>query len=130
SVAVAPAPPKAPVTPTAPPAPTAITTAPANSAINVAANQVAPNTPVQVGNVTTTAGAIAAVDPTAQISMPINSVFSAAPRSNHNDRSNGSHSEGHNGRGAENAHSHAFGGHGYGHDNSKSEGFGGHSHFH
>lgn len=105
-------------------------TAPANSNMNLAASQVAPNTPVQVGNVSTTAGAIAAIDPNAQISMPINSVFSAAPRSNHNDRSNGSRSEGHNGRGAENAHSSAFGGHGYGHDNSKSEGFGGHSHFH
>lgn len=108
----------------------AVSAKPANSTINVNANQLAANTVVQVGDTITTAGAIADTNPTAQISVPMESVFSVPTRSNHNEQTHSSHTNGDNGRGADNAHSHAFGGHGYGHDNSKSEGFGGHSHFH
>ncbi|MEK0169470.1 hypothetical protein [Pseudescherichia vulneris] len=110
--------------------PVAVATKPANSSINVNANQLMPDTVVQVGDAMTTAGAIAATNPTAQISVPMESVFDVPVRSNHNVQTHNSHASGDKGRGAENAHSHAFGGHGYGHDNSKSEGFGGHSHFH
>lgn len=102
----------------------------ANSTINVDANQLAANTPVQVGDVITTAGAIAATNPTAQISVPMESVFTTPSRSNHNNRERSVDHQEHQGRGADNEHSHAFGGHGYGHDNSKSEGFGGHAQFH
>lgn len=101
-----------------------------NSTINVDANQLAANTPVQVGDVITTAGAIAAINPTAQISVPMESVFTRPSRSNHNNRERSVDHQEHQGRGADNEHSHAFGGHGYGHDNSKSEGFGGHAQFH
>ncbi|WP_313449760.1 hypothetical protein [Pseudescherichia sp.] len=110
--------------------PVAVATKPANSSINVNANQLMPDTVVQVGDAMTTAGAIAATNPTAQISVPTESVFDVPVRSNHNVQTHNLHASGDKGRGAENAHSHAFGGHGYGHDNSKSEGFGGHSHFH
>mgnify|MGYP000871625100 CR=1 FL=1 len=110
--------------------PVAVATKPANSSINVNANQLMPDTVVQVGDAMTTAGAIAATNPTAQISVPMESVFDVPVRSNHNVQTHNSPASGDKGRGAENAHSHAFGGHGYGHDNSKSEGFGGHSHFH
>ncbi len=110
--------------------PVAVATKPANSSINVNANQLMPDTVVQVGDAITTAGAIAATNPTAQISVPMESVFDVPVRSNHNVQTHNSHASGDNGRGAETAHSHSFGGHGYGHDNSKSEGFGGHSHFH
>lgn len=113
----------------------AVPTKPTNSVINVAVSTVAPNTTVTATidgkPVTTTAGAIAAVAPTTQITMPIDSVFSAPARkggADHNGHNGGN--VGHDSRGSDNAHSHAFGGHGYGHDNSKSEGFGGHSHFH
>ena len=102
----------------------------ANSTINVDANQLAANTPVQVGDVITTAGAIAATNPTAQISVPMESVFTTPSRSNHNNRERSVDHQEHQGRGADNEHSHAFGGHGYGHDNSKSKGFGGHAQFH
>jgi len=110
--------------------PVAVATKPANSSINVNANQLMPDTVVLVGDAMTTAGAIAATNPTAQISVPTESVFDVPVRSNHNVQTHNLHASGDKGRGAENAHSHAFGGHGYGHDNSKSEGFGGHSHFH
>jgi len=56
----------------------------ANSAINVDASQLAANTPIQAGDVITTAGAIAATSPTAQISVAMESVFSTPSRSNHN----------------------------------------------
>lgn len=102
----------------------------ANSTINVDANQLAANTPVQVGDVITTAGAIAATNPTAQISVPMESVFTTPSRSNHNNRERSVDHQEHQGRGVDNEHSHAFGGHGYGHDNSKSKGFGGHAQFH
>lgn len=115
-------------TPVSPPV--AVSNVVANSAINVNASQLAANTPVQVDNTITTAGAIAAVNPDAQISVPMESVFSTPTRSNHNNRESSVDREEHQGRGADNEHSHAFGGHGYGHDNSKSEGFGGHAQFH
>ncbi len=111
-------------------APVTISNAEANSAINVDASQLAANTPVQVGDVITTAGAIAATNPTAQISVPMESVFSTPSRSNHNNRERSFDHQEHQGRGADNEHSNALGGHGYGHDNSKSEGFGGHAQFH
>ena len=111
-------------------APVTVSNAVAKSTINVDASQLAANTPVQVGDVITTAGAIAATSPTAQISVPMESVFSTPSRSNHNNRERSVDHQEHQGRGADNEHSHAFGGHGYGHDNSKSEGFGGHAQFH
>lgn len=111
-------------------APVTISNTVVNSAINVDASQLAANTPVQVGEVITTAGAIAATNPTAQISVPMESIFSTPSHSNHNNRERSVDHEAHQGRGADNEHSHAFGGHGYGHDNSKSEGFGGHAQFH
>lgn len=109
---------------------------PTGNTINQAASAIKPNTPVNVTDATgktttTTAGAIAKTDPTAQISVNFQSAFNVnQPKGgNNNGRSEG-HNEHGTGRGSDNAHSHAFGGHGYGHDNSRSEGFGGHSHFH
>ncbi|QFH68996.1 hypothetical protein FR762_04145 [Enterobacter sp. E76] len=79
----------------------------------------------------TTVGEIAKVNPQAQISVPYVSAFTTSPRRGNNSATgNNGMRAGHEGRGADNAHSHAFGGHGYGHDNSRSEGFGGHSQFH
>ncbi|EBY6102346.1 hypothetical protein FMZ73_07430 [Salmonella enterica subsp. enterica] len=86
----------------------AVSTAPANSTINQAAASLNPSTPVSATingqTVQTTAGAIAAVNPQAQIQTPINSVFAAAPRkggNNHNDHN--SHSEHGTGNGGNNA---------------------------
>lgn len=106
-----------------------------NSDIKQAADNIPANTPVSVtiGDQTyqTTAGEIAKVNPQAQISVPFVSAFvTSTRRGNNNGTGNNGMRAGHEGRGAENAHSHAFGGHGYGSDNSRSEGFGGHSHFH
>ncbi len=79
----------------------------------------------------TTVGEIAKVNPQAQISVPYVSAFTTSMRRGNNSATgNNGMRAGHEGRGADNAHSHAFGGHGYGHDNSRSEGFGGHSQFH
>ncbi|EMR5622789.1 hypothetical protein ABL632_004010 [Salmonella enterica subsp. enterica serovar Braenderup] len=98
---------------------TAQTTAPANSTINQAAGSLNPNTPVSVSingqTVQTTAGAIAAVNPQAQIQTPINSIFAAAPRkggNNHGDRgSRSEHGTGNGGNNAANSNSaHGLGG--------------------
>ncbi|EAZ1107003.1 hypothetical protein BRR69_12365 [Salmonella enterica] len=97
----------------------AVSTAPANSTINQAAGSLNPNTPVSVSingqTVQTTAGAIAAVNPQAQIQTPINSVFAAAPRkggNNHGDRNSRSeHGTGNGGNNAANSNSaHGLGG--------------------
>ena len=103
--------------------------------IQQAASSLPKNIPVDVtlGDkvLHTTVGEIAKVNPQAQISMPFVSAFTPSTRrGNNNATGNNGMRAGHEGRGADNAHSHAFGGHGYGHDNSRSEGFGGHSHFH
>lgn len=102
--------------------------------INVSVNSLKPDTQVNVTvegkTFTTTAGAIAKVDPQAQISVPHMPVLVRTQYNGANHGNNGARKGESNGRGADNAHSHAFGGHGYGHDNSRSEGFGGHSHFH
>ncbi|MEL4014366.1 hypothetical protein [Dryocola clanedunensis] len=114
---------------------TLVSSSKAPASINVAAAALHPDTPVSVSinGVTqaTTAGALAAVNPDIQISVPHVAVFeSAAVKGGFDHNSDTSSSVGHQGRGQENAHSHAFGGHGYGADNSHTEGFGGHSHFH
>lgn len=98
---------------------TAQTTAPANSTINQAAASLNPSTPVSATingqTVQTTAGAIAAVNPQAQIQTPINSVFAAPARkggNNHNDRgSRSEHGTGNGGNNAANSNSaHGLGG--------------------
>lgn len=114
---------------------TALMNVDANSTIRQPAEKLPANTPVSVtvdGKTTqTTAGEIAKVNPQAQINVAFNSAFITPTRTaNNNSRDSGSQRAGHEGRGADNAHSHAFGGHGYGSDNSRSEGFGGHSQFH
>ncbi|ENG0769485.1 hypothetical protein ABTS79_003060 [Salmonella enterica subsp. enterica] len=91
----------------------AVSTAPANSTINQAAANLPAKTPVSVTingvTQTTTAGAIAAVNPQAQIQTPINSVFAAAPRkggNNHGDRgSRSEHGTGNGGNNAQNSRS-------------------------
>lgn len=97
----------------------AVSTAPANSTINQAAANLPAKTPVSVTingvTQTTTAGAIAAVNPQAQIQTPINSVFAAAPRkggNNHGDRgSRSEHGTGNGGNNAANSNSaHGLGG--------------------
>ena len=108
----------------------------ASGSINVAASSLHPDTPVSVSfngiTQTTTAGELAAQNPTIQVAVPhVQAIINSPIVKGGQDR-NGKHSGtmGHDGRGQDNAHSHAFGGHGYGADNSRSEGFGGHSHFH
>lgn len=108
----------------------------ATGTINVSAASLHPDTAVSVSvngtTQTTTAGELAALNPTIQVAVPhVQAIISSTIVKGGQD-SNGKHngSGGHEGRGQENAHSHAFGGHGYGADNSRSEGFGGHSHFH
>ena len=103
--------------------------------IQQAASSLPKNIPVDVtiGDkvIHTTVGEIAKVNPQAQISVPYVSAFTTSTRRGNNSATgNNGMRAGHEGRGADNAHSHAFGGHGYGHDNSRSEGFGGHSQFH
>lgn len=103
--------------------------------INVAAASLPANTPVTATihgvSQTTTAGAIAALNPAEQIAVPHVAAFQrTAVKGGASGKSGHSTTTGHDGHGQENAHSHAFGGHGYGADNSRSEGFGGHSHFH
>lgn len=103
--------------------------------INVAASSLPANTPVTATvngvTTTTTAGAIAAIDPSIQVAVPHVAAFRRTTiKGGTEDKSGHASLSGHDGRGSDNAHSHAFGGHGYGHDNSSSEGFGGHSHFH
>ncbi|EHQ2770439.1 hypothetical protein KRB99_000008 [Salmonella enterica] len=91
----------------------------ANATINQAAASLNPSTPVSATingqTVQTTAGAIAAVNPQAQIQTPINSVFAAAPRkggNNHSDRgSRSEHGTGNGGNNAANSNSaHGLGG--------------------
>ena len=102
--------------------------------INVDVDSLKPSTPVTatVNGITQTitAGELSHFAPAIQVSVPHIPALMSSNKSNHSDRNSSLHTEGHIGRGSDNAHSHAFGGHGYGHDNSKSEGFGGHSHFH
>lgn len=74
-----------------------------NSSINVNVSTVPASTPVHVGDLVTTAGAVAAIDPNAQISVPMNSVFIAPVRSAHNDHQKHSRSEHGTGNGANNA---------------------------
>lgn len=105
------------------------------ASINVSAAALHPDTPVSVSidgvSHATTAGALAAVNPEIQISVPHIAAFQLTGIKRGADgKIDGSSTKGQGGRGPENAHSHAFGGHGYGHDNSRTEGFGGHSHFH
>jgi predicted component of type VI protein secretion system len=103
--------------------------------INVSVSSLKFSTPVNVTvdgvTTTTTAGAIAAIDPSIQVAVPHVAAFRRTTiKGGTEDKSGHASLSGHDGRGSDNAHSHAFGGHGYGHDNSNSEGFGGHSHFH
>lgn len=83
--------------------PVVITSKVANSSINVGVSSVAASTPVQVGNIVTTAGAIAAIDSTIQISIPYESVFNHPVKSVHSDHQKTSRSEHGTGNGSDNA---------------------------
>ncbi|HBC0018013.1 TPA: hypothetical protein JG871_003932 [Enterobacter hormaechei subsp. xiangfangensis] len=80
------------------------TTKPTNAVINMSVTDVKPSTPVTKPDGTiTTAGQIAAVDPTAQISLPIASAFSPAPRKGGHENSSTSRAEHGTGNGGANA---------------------------
>ena len=86
--------------PAAPTQPTAIVDKPTNSAINVDAGSLPKNAPVQTAAGVVTAGSLPA---DTQVSMPIDSVFSAPARKGGHDHSSSSHSEHGTGNGGSNA---------------------------
>lgn len=96
----APAAPAAAPTPAAPVQPTAIVNKPTNSTINVAASSLKPSTPVQTPQGVVTAGSL---PPETQVSLPIDSVFSAPAKKGGHDRNNRSTSRGGTGNGSQNA---------------------------